>query len=122
MAQYSGPGFVLFRGVPVLQASTVNFQVMTDNKDVNTLLLGRAGHSKGAKKVQIQVENAVPQAGYEIDWPAIAAAQAEVPLTFRIANKTYNCTGDVRDVDIKSSVDASNSLGFTFHGRVVSEL
>lgn len=122
MSAYSAPGFVLYQGVPVLQASSVNFQVITDNKDVNTLILGRAGHSKGSKKVQIQVENAIPQAGYEINWPGIAAAQQEIPLTFRIANKTYNCVGDVRDVDIKSSVDSPNSLGFTFHGRIVSEL
>lgn len=122
MAAYSTPGVVLYQGTPVLQASSCNYQVITDNKDVNTLVLGRAGHSKGAKKVQIQVDNAIPQAGFEIDWPGIAAAQVEIALTFRIANKTYNCVGDVRDVDIKSSVDSPNSLSFTFHGRLVSEL
>ena len=122
MAAYSTPGFVLYRGVPVLQSGSVNYQVMTDNKDVNTLVLGRSGHSKGSKKVQIQVENAIPQAGLEVDWPGIAAAQAEIALTFRIANKTYNCVGDVRDVDMKSSTESPNSLSFTFHGRLVSEL
>lgn len=119
---YSGPGYIIYNGRPVLQASTVNFQVMTDNKEVNTLLLGRAGHSKGPKKVQIQVENAVPQGGVEVDWAAIANAQAEIPLTFVLAGKTYNCSGDVRDVDMKTSTESPNSLGFTFHGRIVSEL
>ena len=122
MAAYSPPGYVLYRGVPVLQSSSVNYQVMTDNKDVNTLVLGRAGHSKGPKKVQIQVDNAIPQGGMEIDWPGIAAAQVEISLSFKIANKTYNCVGDVRELDIKSTVDSPNSLSFTFHGRLVSEL
>jgi hypothetical protein len=122
MATYSGPGFVLYRGVPVLQASSVNFQVQTDNKDVNTLLLGRAGHSRGPKKVQVQVENAVPQAGLEVDWIGVANAQAEIALTFRVAGKTWNCVGDVREADIKSGVDNPNMLSMTFHGRIVSEL
>ena len=116
---YSAPAHILYDGVPVLQSSSVNFQIQTDNKDVLTLLLGRAGHSRGAKKCSVQVENAIPLAGYEIDWPAVAAAQAEIALSFKIANKTYNCVGDVRDVDIRSGVDNANTMSFTFHGRIV---
>ena len=51
MALYSGPGFVLYEGTPVLQSSMVSMDVQTDNKDVNTQLLGRAGFSFGPKKV-----------------------------------------------------------------------
>ena len=74
MALYSGPGFVLFNGVPVLQAGSITFNVETDNKDVNTLLLGRAGFSAGPKKVQASVDNAIPAIGMELDWPGIALA------------------------------------------------
>lgn len=121
MSVYSGPGYVVYRGRPVLQSGSVSFQVATNNKDVDTLLLGRAGHSRGARKIQVQVENAIPLAGYEIDWAALANAQAEVALTFRIAGKSYNCVGDVRDVDIRTNVDNANSMSFTYHGRIVSE-
>jgi len=116
MAVYSGPGFVLYNGVPVLQASSITFNVETDNKDVNTLLLGRAGFSAGPKKVQVSVDNAIPSSGMEVDWPAVAEAQAQVSLGFSIAGKTYNATGDVRSVRVTTSVDNANAVSFEFHG------
>lgn len=122
MSSYSGPGLVLYQGVPLLQALSVNFQVMTDNKDVNTLALGHAGHSKGPKKVQVQVENAIPSSGLEVNWVAVANAQVEVALSFKVANKTWNCVGDVREADIKTGTENANGVSFTFHGRIVTEL
>ena len=63
MALYSAPGFIDYDGVPALQPNSVDFNIETDNKDVNTLLLGRAGHSAGSKSVKASVMSAVPQAG-----------------------------------------------------------
>lgn len=120
MALYSTPGFVLYNGIPVLQASNVSFNFMTDNKDVNTLLLGRAGHSAGPRKVQISVTSAVPQAGMEQAWIAIANAQGEVSLAFKVAGTTYNCTGDIREVKVDTSVDKANDVSFEFHGLLIN--
>lgn len=120
MALYSAPGFVLYNGIPVLQASSVSFNFMTDNKDVNTLLLGRAGHSAGPRKVQISVTSAVPQAGMEQAWIAIANAQGEVSLAFKVAGTTYNCTGDIREVKVDTSVDKANDVSFEFHGLLIN--
>lgn len=120
MALYSTPGFVLYNGIPVLQASSVSFNFMTDNKDVNTLLLGRAGHSAGPRKVQISVTSAVPQAGMEQAWIAIANAQGEVSLAFKVAGTTYNCTGDIREVKVDTSVDKANDVSFEFHGLLIN--
>lgn len=120
MAVYSGPGYVMWRGRPVLQANTVSMSVETDNKDVNTLILGRAGHSAGSKKVQMSVNSAVPASGLEFDWVAIANAQLEVPLAFKLAGKTYNCTGDVRGVKLDTSTEKANEVSFEFHGKIVS--
>ena len=120
MALYSTPGFVLYNGIPVLQASSVSFNFMTDNKDVNTLLLGRAGHSAGPRKVQISVTSAVPQAGMEQAWIAIANAQGEVSLAFEVAGTTYNCTGDSREVKVDTTVDKANDVSFEFHGLLIN--
>ncbi len=119
MAVYSGPGYVLFEGVPVLQASNITYNVETDNKDVNTLILGRSGFSPGPKKVQVSVDNAIPaeeDGGMELDWPAIAEAQLQVSLAFVIAGVTRNATGDVRGVSAKTSTESANSVSFEFHG------
>ena len=117
---YSGPGFVLYEGTPVLQSSMVSMDVQTDNKDVNTQLLGWAGFSPGPKKVQISVNSAIPAAGLEYDWVAIANAQLQINLAFKLASKTYSCSGDIRNVKLDSSVDKANEVSFEFHGTIVS--
>lgn len=122
MATYSGPGFILYNGVPVLQASSITYNVETDNKDVNTLLLGRAGFSPGPKKVQASVDNAIPASGMELRWPQIAEAQAEVSLAFVIAGVTYNATGDVRSVRVTTSTENANGVSFEFHGTSVGSV
>lgn len=120
MALYSGPGFALYNGTPILQSSSIDFDIQTDNKDVNTQLLGRAGMSPGPKKVQASINCAIPQNGLEFDWVRIANAQVEIPLAFKLANTTYACTGDVRSVKLSSSVDKANEVSFEFHGTLDS--
>ncbi len=117
MAVYSGPGFVLYNGAPVLQSDTITYDFQTDNKDVNTLLLGNAGFSAGPRKVQVSVSSAVPADGLEFDWIGIANAQQQVNLSFRLAGTTYNCTGDIRSVKLDTSVDKANQVSFEFHGK-----
>jgi hypothetical protein len=120
MAIYSAPGFVDYAGVPALQPNSVDFSIETDNKDVHTLLLGRAGHSAGSKSVKASVNSAIPQAGMEIDWVGIGNAQAEISLGFHLAGKVYNCRGDVRSVKLGTSVDKANEVSFEFSGRIVN--
>lgn len=118
--RYSGPGFILYNGRPVLQSSSIDFNFDSDNKDVNTLLLGRAGHSAGAKNVKVSVSGAIPAGGLEVDWVAICDAQAEVNLGFVLAGKTYNCAGDVRTTKLGTSTDKANGVDFEFSARLVN--
>lgn len=119
MPTYSGPGFIIVRGRPALQSDSVEMDIKSGNNRVKTLLLGDAGHSAGAAGISITVSGGIPQAGMEVDWPALCLAQAEVAIGFRIAGKTYNCTGDVSDCKMGSGVDKANVASMTFNGRVV---
>ena len=119
MSTYSGPGFVIVRGVPVLQSDSVEMDVKSGNSRVKTLLLGDAGHSAGAAGISITVSGGIPTGGLEIDWPALCLAQAEVAIGFRLGGKTYNCTGDVSDCKMSSGVDKANVASMTFNGRIV---
>jgi len=119
MALYSGPGYITYRGVPVLQSSSITVDYDSGNKDVDTLLLGRAGHSRGSKKFTINVENPVPAAGFEVDWMALGLAQGEVELGFVLAGKTWNFVGDIRTTNLRSGVDNPNTQSFTYHARLV---
>jgi hypothetical protein len=119
MALYSGPGYITYRGVPVLQSSLINVELDTANKDVDTMLLGRAGHSRGSKKFTITIENPIPKAGFEIDWMGLALVQGEVELGFVLAGKTWNYIGDIRTSGLKSGVDTANSQTLSYHCRLV---
>ena len=121
-APYSGPGFVSYNGRPLLQSKSIEVDIDTQNKDVETLLLGRAGHSAGPAKATFDVSQAIPQAGLEIDWPAVALQQAQIALTFTVAGRAYNVTGDVRNVKLSTTTDAANAVSFQFHGQVTQLL
>lgn len=120
MAVYSGPGFVVVRGVPALQSDSVELDIKSGNSRVKTLLLGDSGHSAGAAGVSITVSGGIPAAGLEIDWPALTLAQSEVSLGFKLGGKTYNCVGDVTDCKMSSGVDKANVQSMTFNGRLVN--
>jgi hypothetical protein len=122
MALYSGPGYILYRGTPVLQSSSISVDYDSGNKDVDTLLLGRAGHSRGPKKYTVNVENPIPAAGFEFDWDALAFAQGEVELSFRLAGKTWNFIGDIRTSGLKSGVDSANAQSFVYHCRLIGRV
>lgn len=119
---YSLPGFVSFEGIPVLNAQSISFAVETGNNDVVTILLGHAGFSPGARKVQVTVNNAVPAEGMERAWVTIAMAQREITLSFTLAGTTYNLRGDIRGVKADSTTDKANDVSFEFHGRLVNEV
>jgi hypothetical protein len=117
---YSGPATLFYNSVPVLQAQSVRLKISTNNKSVHTLHLGRAGHSRGSKEIELTVDNAAPEEGLEVDWELLADAQEEVALGVRFAGTTYECIGDLRDVDMGSSTDDANKVSFTYSAIIVS--
>lgn len=123
MALYSGPGYVEYQGRVLRQAKDVEIKFDPQNKDVNTLLLGRAGHTPGPAMVTVSVTSAIPSAdagGLEVDWIAASAAQAEVELTYVCAGTRYRVRGDVRDASMKSSAEGeANTVSFTHHGKLL---
>lgn len=123
MARYSAPGFITYRGRPALEATSITFDADTGNKDVITILKGRAGHTAGPLMVTINVDNALPADGPEVDWFALAAAQDEVELGFKIAGNTFRFRGDVRTVKIDTKAEGTpNALSFTYHATYLGAL
>jgi hypothetical protein len=119
---YSGPARLTYNGVDVLQSESVELSVDTGNKDVDTMHLGRAGHSRGSKKIMLSVKNAIPIEGFEIDWISLANEGLEVQLGLRIGlTKSYGFIGDIRTARLGSGVDGTNELSFEYHGKIVAE-
>lgn len=120
MSAYSPPGFIIYRGRPSLEARSIGVKGDSGNKDVITLLKGRAGHTPGPFMATLDVKSAVPSTGPEVDWFLVCASGEEVELGFKIAGNTYNFRGDVRDVSWSTESEGSpNGIDFTFHGTFV---
>jgi hypothetical protein len=119
-AKFSGPGFVRRGATTLLKATSIDFSFESGNTDVDTLLEERAGHSAGPKKVTINIDEAIPTAGLEVDWVAVSASADEVDLDFVIAGRTYQCRGDVRDAKIGTGVGKPNTIAFNFHGKLLN--
>lgn len=119
MAVYSLPGFIIYRGRPVLQASSISYKQNGNNKPVMTLLLGMAGHTPGPTTVDLNVSNALPADGPEVDWRALEASKQEITLGFKIAGQTINLVGMLMDVSIDTQTEGTpNKVDFTFSARL----
>ena len=89
----------------------------TNSQAVNTTAKGYAGESPGAKNCEIDVDNAIPSTGFELDpGPYLnALQQAEVGLVgpggLRAVSK-----GFIISDTIKHSVNTESILSFKFRG------
>ena len=90
---YSRPGYISIAGRVLLQVMKIDVKFDSGNKDVDTLLLQRAGHSLGPQKVSVDVSSAVPAAGIE---------------------------GDIRTAGFSTDVGNPNGTDFNVSGKLIN--
>ena len=117
---YSRPGFISIGGRTLLQSMKIDVKFDSGNKDVDTLLLGRAGHSLGPQKVSIDVSSAVPASGIEGDiiTRLINAGTQSFAITY--AGTIYNVEGDIRTAGFSSDVGNPNGTDFNVSGKLIN--
>lgn len=117
---YSRPGYISVGGRVLLQAMKIDVKFDSGNKDVDTLLLGRAGHSAGPQKVSVDVSSAVPAAGIEGDiiQRLVQAGTQSFAMTF--AGTTYNIEGDIRTAGFMTDVGSPNGTDFNVSGKLLN--
>lgn len=120
MAELTKPWVVLYGSRPVLYAQTVSFQASSNDKAVNTIVLGLAGHSDGPEMVKVDVESAVPAAGLEVDWAALSLSHTTIDLAFKGPSRTYQVRGRVLTADLKSSAESPTTMSMSFEGRLIA--
>jgi hypothetical protein len=122
MTVYSGPGAVEYRGRVLRQAKSLRINFETNNKDVNTLADGRAGHTPGPKLVTVDVSSAIPAesaGGLEVDFVAISQAQQEVEFTYVLAGTRYRVKGDLRSASMSSDAEGgANEVSYQHVGTL----
>ena len=117
---YSRPGYISVGGRVLLQAMKIDVKFDSGNKDVDTLLLGRAGHSLGPQKVSVDVSSAVPASGIEGDiiQRLVNAGTQSFAMTF--AGTTYNIEGDIRAAGFSTDVGNPNGTDFNVSGKLLN--
>lgn len=124
MSEYSGPGFVEYRGRVLREAKSIRINFESNNKDVNTLTQGRAGHTPGPKMATVDVSNAVPSessGGLEVDYVALCNAQREVEFVYVIAGRRYRVKGDLRSASLNTDAEGgANEVSFQHVGTLQS--
>lgn len=118
--QYSRPGYISVGGRVLLQASKIDVKFDSGNKDVDTLQLGRAGHSIGPQKVSVDVSSAVPASGIEGDIirRLVQAGTQNFAMTY--AGTTYNIEGDIRTAGFMTDVGSPNGTDFNVSGKLLN--
>lgn len=86
---------------------------------VNTVSKGFAGVSPGAGSTEIDVDNAVPAAGFEYDPTDPMFNNEPVELGLTLSNgDTLTSKGFIMSQSFKHAVNSESMLAFKFHGGI----
>lgn len=95
------------------EESSVSVKHMSGAKEVNTVAKGLAGFSPGSPRIEIQVKNAVPAAGFEyVPFAKIRDLQV-VEISIFAATKTLTTKGVITESNFSHAVDNESTLDFT---------
>lgn len=122
MAADYAVGYILYEGQPLTQVSEIDFEEESNDKAVDTILLGRAGYSSGAEACKVTIKSAIPRAGYEKNFHRTCRLHQTVQVRFRLAGVERTCEGRIMSVKSTTSVNNASALDVTIDGKVISEI
>jgi len=122
LTKYSGSGEIYWNGRLLAEAHSLDYTLDSQNKEVNTFGKGLAGFSAGPEKVTINIETAIPKAGYEVDFFDVCHRKQEVRIVVNDAGKrrTFACWCD--SVNPKRTVDGAAAASVKLTGKPVGSL
>ena len=103
-------------GSKVAQATSVKLSRTTKAQQVDTMGLGFAGMSEGAKMITVSIDNAVPSADFELDPGSYMTRLRSVELTLFSAGRTLTSKGFIIDDNYSKSTNSPSALSFEFLG------
>lgn len=110
---------VLINGLLLAQESSVTVARSTNSQAVNTVMLGYAGESPGAKMVEITVRNAVPSADFELNPGKFMIRLEEVEVgILGPGGKQLTARGFIISDNFQHAVNSESSLEFSFRGKM----
>jgi hypothetical protein len=122
VSEYSKAYTMRFNGVSMAEVSEAVETITSNDKEVETLSKGMAGHSDGPEMVRYTAKTAIPIAGYERDFAEFCRTHKTVTLEMVGGGKSTTAEGRFTEVTTRSSVGTPNETDFTFTGRIVSRV
>lgn len=118
-------GEVYVNGRYLAQEASMQFSRKTNSQAVLTVALGYAGESPGAPMCEVDVTNAVPSAGFELDAGAFMGstgggaqnALQPVQFTLFVAGKTLVFNGFIIEDSFSHAVNSEAKLTFKARGE-----
>ena len=116
MEKYEGPAEVYVRGRLLVEAKSCRARTSNNNNKVYTMAKGLAGPSRGPIESEIQLESAIPKAGYERDWLGHLLAGDFLKVVIKTGGRRieFNCWCE--DQEIQNSTDAAAVENVTLMG------
>lgn len=111
---------LLLNNRPVLKAGEVDWTIRSNDQAMYTLDEGLAGFSNGAEEIDIQLRQAIPLSGYQIDWPGLVRTHTTIRPTIIRAGKTYELEGRVMEASDSSKVNDGAFVSVTIKARIVA--
>lgn len=114
---YEGAGEVYANGRLIAEAMNVRVSTATNDRPVNTMTKGLAGFSKGPTSSEASVEQAVPKAGFAVDWEDLVIRRTTIRLVVVHAGKRRTHVGRFTQYESSNSTDDAASASLTFVGK-----
>lgn len=108
---------VYVNGQLLSEEASVSVTFHSGLNPVFTTSKGWSGHSQGSPYLEISVDNAVPDAGFEWD-PGAAMAEGQfVKVSVQAASAVLTATCSVIQADFSHSVNNESKLSIRFQGE-----
>ena len=114
---YEGPAEIYVNGRLLAQATKSSFSVKGNNNPVNTMKLGLAGKSDGARSAEGSVETAIPRKGYEYDFVDKVRTGAYLRVVVKSGGQRHTFDCWVETVDWSNATDSPAAKTISFMGR-----
>jgi len=112
--------YVLVNQSILTEEGSININRTTNSQPVNTVAKGYAGESPGAAMVEIQVDSAVPSAGFEMNPGEFMKNLKECEIgVMGPGGKQLTAVGFIVSDSFSHSVNQESKLSFTFRGKFV---
>lgn len=112
--------YVLVNQAILTEEGSVTVNRATNSQPVNTVAKGYAGESPGAAMVEIQVDSAVPSAGFEMNPGEFMKNLKECEIgLLGPGGKQLTAKGFIISDSFSHSVNNESKLSFSFRGKFV---